>query len=120
LLAHSLTDEALRSAVKSGLLAEEGFAGACFCENRIAFDRGWVVIFQGKDLVEAGYPLIRIDETPKDAALLNEWRSLAVDINLARLIIPTSSIPDYNRASKNKYYADSIFGEEFLASLPRL
>lgn len=120
MLAHALTEENLALAVQTGILAQQGLARICFSQDRIAFNRGWVVIYQAKDLITAGYPLVKFDETPRDADILREWRSLAVDINLARLVVPSTSIPDYENASKGNNYADSYFGEEFLASLPRI
>jgi len=120
LLIHSISSEGLARAINSGVLGRGGMAEIAMCQDRIVYDRGYVVVFQADELLTAGYPLLQINEDSRDAKILQEWRSpVPIDINLARLIIPTSEIPDRANASKAQI-ATSYFGEEYLRSVKRL
>lgn len=120
MLAHSIKEEDLLKSMQSGLLGVGGLAPVSFCQDRIVYDRGWVVVFQVKDLVSSGYPLIQVNEEEKDAQILQEWRSMPIDINLARSIVPTAQISDRNNASKSNIWGTSYFGENYLNLLARI
>lgn len=120
LFVHSISEGSLKKAISSGVLGREGLAAVAFCQDRIVYDRGYIVVFQANELSSAGYPLICINEDPRDAKILNEWRSVVpVNISLARLITPTTVIPDRWNASR-AHIATSYFGEQYLKELPRL
>lgn len=117
LLVHALGEESLTLVVKSGVLGSGGEAQATFSQDRVIYDRGWVVIFQAKDLLAAGYSLLPIYEDFRDAHILKEWRTPPIDIRLARLIVPTSIFPDRKGTSG---IATSYYGEKLLRELPRI
>lgn len=119
-LVHSMSQEALEKAITTGVIGREGMAAVAFCQDRIVYDRGYIAVFQANELLEVGYPLLQINEDPRDSKILKEWRSaIPVDIHLARLIAPTSVVPDRYNASQAQI-ATSFFGEDFLRQLPRL
>ncbi len=120
LLVHSVSPLALSRAIKSGVVGRGGVAEVAMCQDRIVYDRGYIIIFQANELLDAGYPLLQIHEDSRDAEILKEWRSpVPIDINLARLIVPTSEIPDRANASKSQI-ATSYFGEDYLKGIERL
>lgn len=119
LLVHSINKEALGKAVTSGVVGRGGRAEVAMCQDRVVYDRGYIVVFQANELKAAGYPLIQINEDPRDAKILKEWRSpIPVDIRLARVIAPTTEISDREKASKAQI-ATSHFGEDYLRKIPR-
>lgn len=120
LLVHSIDSESLEKAIKSGTLGRGGVSTAAFCQDRIVYDRGYVVIYQANELLKVGYPMLQINEDIRDSKILKEWRSaVAVDINLARQIVLTSEIPDHEKASRAQI-ASSFFGEEYLRQIKRI
>ncbi|MBI4130730.1 hypothetical protein HY468_05405 [Candidatus Roizmanbacteria bacterium] len=120
LLVHSLGETTLEKVIASGVLGLRGRSAVAFCQDRVVYDSGYIVAFQANELVTAGYPLLRINEDSRDAEILKEWRSpMPVDIHLARLVTPTSVIPDRWNASRISI-ATSFFGEEYLRQIPRL
>lgn len=119
LLIHSIDKNGLQRAITSGVVGRDGRAAAAFCQDRVVYDRGYIIAFQANELKAAGYPILQIDEDYRDAKILKEWRSvIPVDLNLARLIVPTTVIPDRSNASKAQI-ATSYFGEEYLRTIPR-
>lgn len=120
LLVHSIDPENLELAINSGVVGRDGYSALAMCNNRVVYDRGYIIAWQAKDLIKVGYPLLRITEDFRDSEILNEWRSATpVDINLARLIVPTSKIPDRENASRAQI-ATSYFGVNFLKDIPRI
>ncbi|MCL5431912.1 MAG: hypothetical protein M1484_02295 [Patescibacteria group bacterium] len=120
LLVHSINSFALSKVAHSGFVGRGGNSMAAMCQDRVVYDRGYIIIWQTNELEAAGYPLMRINEDPRDAKILKEWRSpVPVDVHLARLIVPTSDIPDRENASRAQI-ATSYFGEEYLRQIPRL
>lgn len=117
LLVHALSEYGLVKAVKSGSLGRMGKAQATFSQDRAIYDEGWLVVLQAKDLVGAGYPLIQVNEDFRDAEILREWRTIPVDINLARLIIPTTVVPDRKGTAQ---IATSYYGEDYLRQIQRI
>lgn len=102
------------------MIGRGGRAEVAMCQDRVVYDRGYIVSFQANELKAAGYPLIQVNEDPRDAKILKEWRSpIPVDIRLARVIAPTTEIPDRGKASKAQI-ATSYFGEEYLKKIPRI
>lgn len=120
LLVHSIDEKSLGKAVVSGVVGRSGKAEVAMCQDRVIYDRGYIVGFQANELKAAGYPLIQINEDFRDAKILKEWRSpIPIDIRLARIIAPTTEIPDRDKASKAQI-ATSYFGEEYLRKIPRI
>ncbi|KKU63402.1 MAG: hypothetical protein UX86_C0025G0005 [Candidatus Amesbacteria bacterium GW2011_GWC1_47_15] len=120
MLAHSVSREALKKIIKSGVIGRSAYSTVAMCRDRIVYDSGYVIIFQAKDLQAAGYPLLSIGEDPRDAKILREVRTpMPIDIRLARYIALTSEIPDRHNASKAQI-AYSYFGEEYLRDLQRI
>lgn len=120
LLIHSISREALMEVIKSGVVGRNGQADVAMSQDRIIFDRGYIIAFQVNELVAAGYPLLQVNEDLRDYKILREWRSpIPIDIRLARLVVPTLDIQDRDKASRASI-ADSFFGEDYLRQIPRI
>ncbi|GEM_PF-2740064 len=121
LLAHSISKNNLDKVIKSGVLGAGGLGPCALSQDRIIYDDGYVVVFQAKDLIDAGYPLLQINEDIRDAHVLKEWRTpMPIDINLARLVVSTTQISDRDRVANQAQIAHTFFGEEFLKQIPRI
>ncbi|MCB9812909.1 MAG: hypothetical protein H6772_00740 [Pseudomonadales bacterium] len=106
--------------IRTGTVGRGSFDQVAMSQDRIIYNSGYAIIFQASDLVKAGYSLLPIQEVSRDSHILQEWRSpVAIDINIARLIVPISDIPDHKNATKSQI-ARSYFGEKFLKNLKRI
>lgn len=120
LLVHSLDESSLVDVINSGLVGRGGRGTVAMCQDRIAYDQGWIIVFQASDLLKAGYPLVAVNEDAADAHILKEWRSMPLDINLARLVVSMSAVPDRNIIANNPQIARFYCGEDFLRKIERI
>lgn len=121
LLAHALSEKSLEKVIKSGVVGAGGLSYCTMSQDRVIYDEGYVILFQAKDLVGAGYSLLQINEDGRDAHILKEWRSnMPIDINLARLVVSTADISDRDRVANQSQIAQLYYGEEYLKQIPRI
>src|SRR3989338_1262208 len=121
LLVHAISGESLEKAIRSGTVGAGGLGVCAFSQDRIIYDNGYIIVYQAKDLIEVGYQLLQINEDPRDAKILKEWRTnTQVNLKLARLISTTVNIPDENGAKNQAQIAHTFFGETFLREIPRI
>ena len=119
ILVHSLDEHTLLNAIRSGVVGRGGAGAVALCKDRIVYDRDNIIAFQVKDLQAAGYTLLSVMEDFRDADILQEWRSIPLDLSLARTITSISSIPDKSNASKAQI-ATSFFGVDYLKNIERV
>lgn len=120
LLVHTLTPQSLERVAISGSVGVAGMGPCAMSQDRMVYDDGYAIVFQADDLVAAGYPLLQVNEDFRDAKVLREWRTpMAIDVGLARLIVPTADVPGHELGQQAQI-ASRFFGEEYLRKLPRL
>jgi len=121
MLVHTVSGETLLKIIANGFVGSGGIANCAMSQDRIIYSDGYAIIFQAKDLIAAGYPIFKISEDDRDAAVLKEWRTpIAIDVHLARKIVPISEVPDNAKIKNQAQIANTFCGEEYLKNMPRI
>lgn len=117
LLTHAFEKEVLPDVMQSGVFGAYGMAGFSLAKDVVVLNRPYVAVFRAGDLSAAGYPLLNVNEDPRDAGLLNEVIvDLPVDISLALGIFPIEDIPGHEKGVSHGIVKET-FGQEWIDAL---